>query len=71
MLKREIRLGRCSSMTEKMLNGMGWKTALNINPKTFASDVKTGLVKHQQGNAVLKSCNAFWILAVQKISLLH
>lgn len=53
-----------------MLNGMRWKTALNVNPKTSASYAETGLVKYQQGNAVLKSCNAFLILAVHKIDIL-
>lgn len=47
-------------MTEKMLNGMGCKTALNVNPKTSASYAEICLVKYQQGNAVLKSSNAFF-----------
>ena len=55
-------------MTEKMLNGIGWKTALNFNPKTSASYAGAGLVKYQQGN-VLKSYNAFLILAVYKIGI--
>jgi len=51
-----------------MLNGIGWKTALNFNPKTSASYAGAGLVKYQQGN-VLKSYNAFLILAVYKIGI--
>lgn len=53
-----------------MLNGMGWKTALNTDLKTPASYAETGLVKYQQGDAVLKSCSVFLILAVHKIGIL-
>lgn len=53
-------------MREKMLDSVGWKTALNVNPKTSASDAE----KYQQGNAVVKSCNAVLTLAVHKVGIL-
>lgn len=53
-------------MTEKMLDSVGWKTALNVNPKTSASYAEN----YQQGNAVLKTCNAFLTLAVHKVGIL-
>lgn len=49
----------------KDVNGMGWNSALHINPKTSASCAEPGLGKYQQSNAVLKSCKAFLILALE------
>lgn len=69
LLEREIRLGRSWSMTEKMLNSRGWKTAWNPNPKTPANYVEMDLVKYQQGKAALKSCNAFLLLADHNIHI--
>lgn len=53
-----------------MLTSMGWKTAVNVNPKTSASSAEAGLVKYQPGNAALKSCNTFLML-VSSVEILE
>lgn len=54
----------------KDVNGMGWNSPLNIDPKSSVSYAEAGLVKYQQCTSVLMSCNAFLILAVHKNGLL-